>query len=88
MHKGWIGALALLAMIFAGTVASAAELAALSSPGLSGIRMAGFESFHRVLPTASWDGCSWREMGPSVVSTRPGASFSASATSVGLEMPW
>jgi len=43
MHKGWIGALALLAMVFAGTPASAAELAALTSPGLAGIRMAGFE---------------------------------------------
>ncbi len=43
MHKGWIGALALLAMVCAGAAAGAAELAALTSPGLAGIRMAGFE---------------------------------------------
>ena len=43
MHKGWIGAAAFVAMVCAGTAASAAELASLASPGLAGIRMAGFE---------------------------------------------
>lgn len=43
MQKGWIAAAALAVALGAGSEASAADLASLTSPGLVGVRAAGFE---------------------------------------------